>query len=90
MDEISLVVGDTVKGQNPCMLVQIDTNPSGFRWAQQFFLAIVPEGEASPGPVQAPGKSIVAQTAFAIRTFTFYLFVGHANGNLWWDNDKID
>lgn len=31
MDEISLVVGNAVKGQNPCMLVQIDANPPGFR-----------------------------------------------------------
>lgn len=82
VDEISLVVCDAVKGQNPCMLVQIDANPSGLRWAQQFFLAIVPEGEPVPGPVQAPGQSIVSQTAFVIRTLAFHLLVGHANGDL--------
>lgn len=82
VDEISLVVCDAVKGQNPCMLVQIDANPSGLRWAQQFFLAIVPEGETGLGPVQAPGQSIVAQTAFVIRTLTFHLLVGHADGDL--------
>ena len=30
VDEVSLVVGDAVKGQDPCMLVQIDTNSAGF------------------------------------------------------------
>lgn len=82
MDEISLVVGDAVKGQNPCMLVQKDANPSGLRRAQLFLLAVVPEGEAGPGPVQAPGQSIVAQTAVVIGTFTFNLLVGHADGDL--------
>lgn len=64
------------------MLVHIDAKPPGLGWAQQFFLTIVPEGEASPGPVQAPGQSIIAQAAFVIRTFTFHLLVSHADGDL--------
>ena len=82
VDEISLVVVDAVKGQNPSMLVQIDADPPGLRGAQQFFLTIVPEGEAGPGPVQAPGQSIVAQAAVVIRTLPFHLLVGHADGDL--------
>lgn len=42
----------------------------------------MPEGEASPGPVQAPGQSIVAQTAPGIRTFTLHFLVSHADGDL--------
>lgn len=48
----------------------------------------MPEGEASPGPVQAPGQWIVAQTAFVIRTFTFHLLVCYANGDLHGETEK--
>lgn len=82
MDEVCIVVADAVKGQNPSMLIQINANPPGFGRSQQFFLAIVPEGESSPRPVQAPGLAVVAQTAFIIRTFTFHLLVSHTDGDL--------
>ena len=88
VDDLSLVVGDAVEGQNPCMLVQIDANPPGLRRAQQFFLTIVPEREASPGPVQAPRQSVVAQTAAVIRRPTIHLLVCHAYGHLYGGTEK--
>lgn len=88
VDEIGLVVGDTVKGQNPCMLVQIDAEPSGLGRAEQFFLAVVPEGESGPGPVQAPGPSVVAQAAQVVRSFTLHVLVSHADGDLRCGGDK--
>lgn len=48
----------------------------------------MPEGEAGPRPVQAPGLGVVAQTAFVIRTFTLHLLVGHANGDLYGGPEK--
>lgn len=82
VDEVRLVVGDAVKSQNPRVLVQIDADPTGLRRAQRFLLAVVPEGEAGPGPVQAPGLSVVAQAAAVVRTFTLHLLVGQADGDL--------
>lgn len=82
VDELSLVAADPVKGQNPCMLIQVDANPPGLGGAQQLFLTVVPEGEASPGPVQAPGESVVTQTAQVVVAFTFHLLVSQPDGNL--------
>lgn len=64
------------------MLVQIDAQPPRLGWAKQLFLALMPEGEASPRPVQAPGQSIVAQTAPGIGTFTLHFLVSHPDGDL--------
>lgn len=82
VDEVSLAVDDSVKGQNPCVLVQVDADPPGLGRAQQLFLAVVPEGEAGPGPVQAPGESIVPQAAGVIGAFALHLPVSHADGDL--------
>lgn len=79
---MSLVVGDSVKGQNPCVLVQVDSNPPGLRRAQELFLTIVPEGKTGAGPVQAPGESIVTQTATVVGAFTRHLPVSHRDGDL--------
>lgn len=82
VDEDSLVFGDAVKGQNPCMLVQVDADPFGLWCTQQFFLVIVPKGKSAPRPVQTPRQLIVAQTALVIITLAFYLFVGNSDGDL--------
>lgn len=72
------------------MLIQVDANPPGLGWAQELFLTIVPEGKASPGPVQAPGKRIMTQTASVIRAFTCHLPVSHPNGDLWRRKKKME
>lgn len=82
VDEGSLVLGDAVKGQNPCMLVQVDADPFGLWCTQQFFLVIVPKGKSAPRPVQTPRQLIVAQTALVIITLAFYFFVGNSDGDL--------
>lgn len=66
VDQVNLLVGDAVKGQNPGVLVQVDADAPGLRGAEEFLLAVVPEGEAGSGPVHGPGRRVVAQTAFII------------------------
>lgn len=64
------------------MLIQVDAHAPGLGGAQQLFLTVVPEGEASPGPVQAPGERVVTQTAQVIGAFTVHFLVRHPDGNL--------
>lgn len=83
VDQIGLVVGHSVKRQKPSMLVQVDADPPGFGWTQQVFLVVVPEGKAGSRPVEAPGLSIMAQSAPVVRAFTLHLLVSHSNSDLW-------
>lgn len=82
VDEMSLVVGDPVEGQNPCVLVQVDANAPGLGRAQELLLTVVPEGEPGAGPVQAPGERVVTQTATVVGAFTGHLPVSHRHGDL--------
>lgn len=82
VDQICLVVGHSVKRQKPSMLIQVDADPPGFGWTQQFFLVVVPEGKAGSRPVEAPWLGIMTQSTPVVRAFTLHLLVSHSDGDL--------
>lgn len=79
---MSLAAADPVKAQNPRVLIQVDADPPGLGRAQQLFLTVVPEGEAGPGPVQAPGEGVVTQAAQVVGAFPLHFLVSHPDRDL--------
>lgn len=73
---------DSVEGQQPLLLVQVNANPMGFGAWEGSLLAIVPEGEGCARPVKGPGVWIAAQPGAVIAACPVYLFVSHSHSHL--------